>query len=87
MIIDLDATLVTAHSDEEHAKPTYERGIPDVLGVVGKGYRPIQNAEHADLLSTLVDESGAHFETAGSPGLTAEAGRRAVGRSTPMRWG
>lgn len=23
-------------------------GTPDVLGVVGKGYRPIQNEEHAD---------------------------------------
>lgn len=26
VIIDLDATLVTAHSDKEHAKPTYKRG-------------------------------------------------------------
>lgn len=41
-------------------------GRPDVLGVVGRGYTPIQNEEHADLLDTLVDESGAHFETAGS---------------------
>ena len=41
-------------------------GRPDVLGVVGRGYTPIQNEEHAELLDTLVDESGAHFETAGS---------------------
>src|SRR5262249_35498368 len=41
-------------------------GQPEVLGVVGESYRPIQNEEHADLLDTLVDESGAHFETAGS---------------------
>jgi phage/plasmid-like protein (TIGR03299 family) len=41
-------------------------GRPDVLGVVGRGYTPIQNEEHADLLDALVDESGAHFETAGS---------------------
>jgi len=41
-------------------------GLPDVLGVVGNGYRPIQNEAHADLLNTLVDQSGAHFETAGS---------------------
>jgi phage/plasmid-like protein (TIGR03299 family) len=41
-------------------------GRPEVLGVVGESYRPIQNEEHADLLDTLVDESGAHFETAGS---------------------
>jgi len=26
LIIDLDATLVTAHSDKEHAQPTYKRG-------------------------------------------------------------
>jgi phage/plasmid-like protein (TIGR03299 family) len=41
-------------------------GRPDVLGVVGRGYTPIQNEAHADLLDALVDESGAHFETAGS---------------------
>jgi phage/plasmid-like protein (TIGR03299 family) len=41
-------------------------GRPDVLGVVGRGYTPIQNEEHAALLDALVDESGAHFETAGS---------------------
>ncbi len=27
LIIDLDATLVTAHSDKEHAKPTFKRGF------------------------------------------------------------
>jgi phage/plasmid-like protein (TIGR03299 family) len=36
------------------------------LGVVGSHYKPIQNEEHIDLLDTIVDESGAHFETAGS---------------------
>ena len=41
-------------------------GHPEVLGVVGAKYRPIQNEQHADLLDLLVDESGAHFETAGS---------------------
>ena len=41
-------------------------GRPDVLGVVGRGYTPIQNEAHAALLDALVDESGAHFETAGS---------------------
>jgi phage/plasmid-like protein (TIGR03299 family) len=34
--------------------------------VVGASYVPIQNEEHCDLLDALVDESGAHFETAGS---------------------
>src|SRR6476659_1594702 len=41
-------------------------GRPDVLGVVGRGYTPIQNEAHARILDLLVDESGAHFETAGS---------------------
>src|SRR5699024_1853279 len=26
LIVDLDATLVTSHSDKEHAAPTYKRG-------------------------------------------------------------
>lgn len=41
-------------------------GQVDVLGVVGSKYQPIQNEDHAELLNALVDESGAHFETAGS---------------------
>lgn len=42
------------------------KGKVDVLGNVGDSYKIIQNEEHADLLNTLVDESGAHFETAGA---------------------
>ena len=38
----------------------------DPLGVVGSAYHPIQNEAHAEFLNTLVDESGAHFETAGA---------------------
>ena len=41
-------------------------GRPDVLGVVGAGYTVVQNEEHCELLNLLVDEAGAHFETAGS---------------------
>lgn len=41
-------------------------GRPDVLGVVGPGYLPIQNEEHCEILNRLVDESGAIFDTAGS---------------------
>lgn len=41
-------------------------GATDYLGVVGSQYTPIQNEEHCDLLNALVDESGAHFETAGA---------------------
>lgn len=43
-----------------------ERGRIDALGVVGGTYHPIQNEAHAEFLNTLVDESGAHFETAGA---------------------
>lgn len=41
-------------------------GSTEYLGVVGNIYQPIQNEETCDLLNGLVDESGAHFETAGA---------------------
>lgn len=41
-------------------------GAAEPLGVVGSSYTPIQNEQHAGILNTLVDESGAHFDTAGS---------------------
>lgn len=41
-------------------------GQIDALGDVGQSYHIIQNEEHAEFLNTLVDESGAHFETAGA---------------------
>ena len=41
-------------------------GAVEPLGVVGTRYTVIQNEEHAEFLNTLVDESGAHFETAGA---------------------
>lgn len=41
-------------------------GQIDVLGDVGRGYKVMQNEELAALLNALVDESGAHFETAGA---------------------
>jgi phage/plasmid-like protein (TIGR03299 family) len=41
-------------------------GAIDVLGVVGSKYEPVQNEDSCDLLDALVDESGAHFETAGA---------------------
>lgn len=50
----------------------FHEGRVDPLGVVGRFYEPVQNEEQADLLNTLVDESGAHFETAGS----LDGGRR-----------
>jgi len=41
-------------------------GAPEALGVVGAGYTPLQNEEHADFLNHLADVSGAVFDTAGS---------------------
>lgn len=41
-------------------------GRPETLGVVGRGYTPLQNEEHCEFLNRLVDESGAVFDTAGS---------------------
>ena len=60
----VDTLVVPEHFATVRTNPV--TGRPDVLGVVGRGYTPIQNEEHADLLDALVDESGAHFETAGS---------------------
>ncbi|MEU6786977.1 DUF932 domain-containing protein [Nonomuraea angiospora] len=39
---------------------------PERLGMVGKEYKIVQNEEAADFLQTLVDESGAIFDTGGS---------------------
>lgn len=42
------------------------KGQIDFLGDVGDSYKIIQNEDHAGFLNTLVDESGAHFDTAGA---------------------
>ena len=41
-------------------------GATEYLGVVGEDYSVVQNEQVAETLTLLVDESGAHFETAGS---------------------
>lgn len=41
-------------------------GNPEVLGDVGDAYKIVHNEQLAGLLNHLVDESGAHFETAGA---------------------
>jgi phage/plasmid-like protein (TIGR03299 family) len=41
-------------------------GELNVLGVVGSKYEPVQNEESCALLDALVDEGGAHYETAGA---------------------
>jgi phage/plasmid-like protein (TIGR03299 family) len=47
-------------------------GRAEYLGDVGNSHHIIQNEEHIEFLNTLVDESGAHFELAGS----MDGGRR-----------
>lgn len=42
------------------------QGEIDFLGDVGDSYQIFQNEDHAEFLDTLVDESGAHFDTAGA---------------------
>lgn len=41
-------------------------GKREVLGMVGRTYRPVQNEQACHLLNFIVDQTGAHFETAGS---------------------
>lgn len=41
-------------------------GTSDVLGVVGNRYTVLQNADAFAFCNNIVDEGGAHFETAGS---------------------
>ncbi len=41
-------------------------GVTEYLGIVGSEYGEVQNEELADVLNKVVDEAGAHFETAGS---------------------
>ena len=43
-------------------------GKRTVLGDVGERYVVFQNEEHATFLNTLIDEAGAHLETAGALG-------------------
>lgn len=41
-------------------------GEREVLGTVGRTYQPVQNEQACQLLDLIVDETGAHYETAGS---------------------
>ena len=41
-------------------------GQVDPLGIVGAQYTPVQNEEHADMLTNLAHATGAVFETAGA---------------------
>ncbi len=59
------AQLVTGKFSTIRTNPV--TGGVNLLGSgLGEGYTVIQNEENADILNALVDESGAHFETAGA---------------------
>ncbi|MFF3214112.1 DUF932 domain-containing protein [Streptomyces sp. NPDC002886] len=60
------ATLLDVPNHRASVRTHPKTGRPETLGVVGTDYTPVQNEEHAEFLNFLVDESGAHFETAGS---------------------
>lgn len=57
---------VTADEDFLIVRTNPVTGQPERLGMVGKDYKIVQNEEVADFLQTLVDESGAVFDTGGS---------------------
>lgn len=59
-------TLLDVPNHRASVRTHPKTGRPETLGVVGPDYVPVQNEEHAEFLNYLVDESGAHFETAGS---------------------
>ncbi|MGW1193667.1 DUF932 domain-containing protein [Streptomyces sp. NPDC002559] len=73
-LLPLTATELTADGATpvevaEHfatARTHPKTGRTQTLGVVGSDYHAVQNEEHAEFLNLLADESGAHFETAGS---------------------
>lgn len=60
------ATLLDVPNHRASVRTHPKTGRSETLGVVGPDYTPVQNEEHAEFLNYLVDESGAHFETAGS---------------------
>ncbi|MGG8408245.1 DUF932 domain-containing protein [Streptomyces sp. 12297] len=60
------ATVLDVPNHRATVRTHPKTGQPETLGVVGPDYTPVQNEEHAEFLNYLVDESGAHFETAGS---------------------
>lgn len=60
----VESIEVPSHFASVRTNP--KTGRTEALGVVGPDYTPVQNEEHAEFLNLLADESGAHFETAGS---------------------
>jgi hypothetical protein len=56
LIIDLDATLVTAHSEKEHAAPTFKRGHP-LLAFVDHGQAGTAEPLHLKLRPGTLDRT------------------------------
>ncbi|MFI0418625.1 DUF932 domain-containing protein [Spongiactinospora sp. 9N601] len=57
---------VAAEEDFLIVRTNPHTGAPERLGMVGKDYKIVHNEEVAEFLQTLVDESGAVFDTGGS---------------------
>jgi phage/plasmid-like protein (TIGR03299 family) len=69
---DENGALVTVQGRNAVVRTNPVDGKLNVLGDVGENYQIIQNEQHAEFLDALVDEAGAHFETAGA----IDGGRR-----------
>jgi phage/plasmid-like protein (TIGR03299 family) len=65
-ITDDGVTLIDAPDKRMTVRTNPVTHVTEYLGIVGDDYAPVQNEECAELLDLLIDESGAHFETAGS---------------------
>lgn len=63
-----DGTETRIECDEKRmtVRTNPATGEVEYLGIVSADYGTVQNEQVADILNTLVDQSGAHFETAGS---------------------
>lgn len=66
-ITDDGVTRTRIDSDDYFTVRTNPKtGATERLGTVKGKYVPVQNEEHCEMLNLVSDESGAHFETAGS---------------------
>lgn len=65
-ILGSDGENVKVEDKKATVRQNPETSKNEPLGVVGSRYTPIQNKEAFQLLDDIVDESGAHYESAGS---------------------
>ncbi len=65
-VTDDGVALITCPDRWMTVRTNIVTGATEYLGVVGEDYTTVQNEQVAEVLDKLVDESGAHFETAGS---------------------